>query len=517
MPSRRSHTHASRWGLALVGALAPPLVALASPAMAQDSVTAKLPDRADRDLSTRYLLRELYSLEELQGQPTLSQYQVAYHERVRLTQDAGEGKAEAREFVYQARFTERPARPFGTGATDPSMIFAVVRRYESAAVEPDLWTRLGDPAFMEGAELWIKSPGRPNPPIMVLTPGRELREHEYRFAAGNPFVPAYAAVLPTASVRLRDTWAVPRAAASALLGEPAGDGDLTARLVEIGAAPAEAGPRVSEVAQIDVEGQVPTAAGTTRVRGRLTFAYQPTAAPGPDQPIRAFGGLLKVRLAQVTRIETVEGRPGGEQRRELILERRWPGQGTALNLPENQPTPTPENSWLTYIDPRGRFAFRHPQSFPIDARAGSSTDALTLVRHVGDSPELVVLAPREGPAPLPDVAFQETLNRRRDAGFEILPGTTLRLPADGWPGVRSVDRVEATMTPNEDQRSAVPGVKSIHFDGYLVVLDDNHWLAVEALTAQPGVQAFRDEVEAMLKTFRLTRTEPASATDAKAR
>ena len=50
-------------------------------------------------------------------------------------------------------------------------------------------------------------------------------------------------------------------------------------------------------------------------------------------------------------------------KRDLSLDRKRPGGDPPLAIPKPTPVATPENSWLTYADPKGRFHFRHPQGF----------------------------------------------------------------------------------------------------------------------------------------------------------
>ena len=91
--------------------------------------------------------------------------------------------------------------------------------------------------------------------------------------------------------------------------------------------------------------------GVVTGAGRVTYAALSHAAartaPGAD-------GRLKTTITS-----------------ELILERRPLAslaranapQPAPLTLPETPPTQTEANSWLTYVDPEGRFDFRHPQEF----------------------------------------------------------------------------------------------------------------------------------------------------------
>ena len=91
---------------------------------------------------------------------------------------------------------------------------------------------------------------------------------------------------------------------------------------------------------------------------------------------------------------------------ELVLERRpmalSPGeQGpatAAIPLPENPPTATPANSWITYDDPAGRFHFKHPQELALDQSRPTNALAVPLwdIRPSGTAAMVLILPSSRG-------------------------------------------------------------------------------------------------------------------------
>ena len=144
---------------------------------------------------------------------------------------------------------------------------------------------------------------------------------------------------------------------------------------------------------IDEEG----AAIPTAINAQIDFAFEPAASaqdpiarPGAEATkdqqeraatpsVKAEAGLFeargfvsRLRLAQATTLP-LEGESRLKQSisRELLLERRIPGQSGGSPEPALSPLPeaslslTPANSWLLYDDPQGRFHFLHPQELRV--------------------------------------------------------------------------------------------------------------------------------------------------------
>jgi hypothetical protein len=457
-----------------------------------------------RDLATRYRLVEAYSDSEQVAVGQLTEYEVAFRETVKATVESAEAPPRVEEVRRAARYAERPLR---VGLVDSRNVSRVLRRYEEASVTPDPWGESGAPALMSGLELVIEGPATASPRMIVLSGDRPLWEHEYRFAAGNPLMPALASLLPDRPLRLGDPWTLSQAAAAALLGQPVESGAITGELSTIRPAGEGAPGGAAEVAVLELEGRVTTPSGPTAVRSRVEFAFriaEPAAAVGavenPDRPLVAAGGITSLRHVQVSTIaiDAEAGTPGFEQRRELLLERRWPIEGPPLLAPGAEVTATPQNSWLLYADSAGRFHFRHPQGLQLDPAApGAGPDRIMLVQRRGEVPDMVAIAYLEGEPPRPEEAFQASFERYEAAGFEVLPLDPRPLPAEDWPGM-TVHRVEAALTPPADAPTAV----RTHIDGYLLRTGGTGTFQVMALTTSADqVQAFRALVEDVLKTL----------------
>ncbi len=329
-------------------------------------------------------------------------------------------------------------------------------------------------------------------------------------------------LLPEFPVQLYDVWPLDRRGLSALLTEPVAQANVRAKLADV--RPAEAGTGGEQVAIIDLSGQVVTRQGPTQLNAQVEFTFTPAPSAGAaaaapvaaDAPVDGHGGISKVRLAQVTTVprQGAEGPLGGSTRRELILQRRWPGDGPALDQPATPPQPTPENSWLTYVDLEGRFSVRYPQEYSHDYEVGLH-NLVALRKMAGpaaERPDSLVLAFFDDQQPRADTVFPGFFEKHRQYGFEVRSTQPITLPAAQWPGME-VRRVEAALTPNPNAAATNPAAgqlpQRLHFDGYLLLFGRNAALTAEAVTAQDRAATFRDEVEAILKTFRLGNLGPA--------
>jgi hypothetical protein len=393
---------------------------------------------------------------------------------------------------------------------------------------------------MQDLEVYIARPASASTRAISLTGGRLLRDQEYRFSMGNAFVPAIAQCVPESGMRIGDSWVIPRSAAIVLLGEGIGDGLLTGRLSEV--APVTGQVSGWEEAQIDVEGRVTTGRGPTAVRARLTFRFLPEsgavgsapaplpaaenkdesapAAPAdavkqqdvvPGDVVRGLGGLSKIRLSQVSSTPSLgEGLPAVERRRQLVLERRWPGTGPELPILEEPPAETAANSWLEYTDPQGRFHFMHPQDLrtkdasellPTVQAQLASGDVIMLGRPRPEGEDVLTLFYLGGQQPKHEDLFQAGFEKYRAAGFQVDVGEATKLAAEDWEGVEAT-RIEAMLTAPANQ--SVPGAQSrTQFDGYLLRFTQNASLMATSSTRQTEVGNFRNEVEQVLQTFRL--------------
>lgn len=480
---------------------------------------ANLGQAPARDLTTRYLLIETYSENDGGAAQGLSQYQVAFRETVTELRDNPQGAPDQQVTTRQARFTERPIE---VGPGDNRMVSALIRRYGAARVDPNPWARAGGAPLMDGLTVWYEPPSGGLSRILSLTPGRSLLEQEYRFAKGNPLVSDLAYILPEFPVQIYDAWPVDRRGLSALLSTPVAQGNVQAKLADVRPAGEDAG--AEQVAVINLGGEVVTQQGPTQLNVQIEFTFTPSP-PGnagaggaaatavderADTPVEGHGGITKVRLAQVTTVprQGADGPLGGTTRRSMVLQRRWPGDGPPIERPKVPPEATPENSWLTFVDLDGRFSIRYPQEYVHDYGAGLH-NLVVFRKAVGPTPgrpDSLVLGFFDEQLPRADTVFPGFFEKHRQYGFEVRSTAPVHLPADQWPGM-DVNRVEAALTPDPNAAAANPAAgqlpQRLHFDGYLLLFTRKAALTAEAVTAQDRAATFRDEVEAILKTFRL--------------
>ncbi|HEY2154948.1 MAG TPA: hypothetical protein VGH33_04920, partial [Isosphaeraceae bacterium] len=340
--------------------------------------------------------------------------------------------------------------------------------------------------------------------------GRRLREREYELAARQIYLPGLAALLPTQSVRIGDTWRIPRKAVQALLAEPEIRGDaLRGKFLELRRPPVGGGLQ----AVFTVTGSIQTQVAETLVNAELVFSFAPPQADRTDVARKpalaaddslidargAITGLLMARAAQ----GVVPAAAGGKPRKfrveqQLVLDRRLGGPGPLVRgeAPPSTPAATVANSWLTYLDPQGRFTFQHPQDLLPPGRAQASINALFLTRGGPEGRDLVqidVFGERREPE-----ALKEVLKARWDqVQAEVLSGSEEWLPAAEWPGMK-VFRIEAALKPPTRGGRA----QRVHFDAYLIQFSDQASVIAIATTTKDAVPGFRREVEQVLKTFR---------------
>ncbi len=459
------------------------------------------------DLTTRYLLRERYTTKDEPGK--IGQYQVGFKEtEARISTDRPNGAPRREEIVVRGRFTERPV---AVGPVDDRLVNEVVRRFEGTRITPDPFEKASGPSSIDNLTVWYTRSTSGVPPLIVLTPGRTLLEQEFRFALHVPFVPSLSFVLPDGPVHLGDVWAVSRAGCSALVKYEVQTGSLRARLAEIRPNPDGSG----EVAVIDITGQVVVDQMNVALHAQAEFQFQRVpvttndAEKAEDAPIEAQGGITKVRLASAGRLpaDPETGEPGPTIRRELLLERRWPGDGPPLSAPDPRPEPTAQNSWLIYEDPKGRFHFQHPEN--IEIHQTDDPNHLELHRNDSNGFDLVELDFRPGSQPRPDTLFQQFFEEYRAFGLDVLPTASERLPAADWPE-GEVYHVEAVLTPNRPTPGA-PGRARFHLDAYLILFRQNASLSVRVRTAREEVKSVRKAVEQALATFRLGPLHPNAA------
>lgn len=492
---------------------------------------------SDLDPSKRFRFIERYVRERDPARAAsgeVSTYKVASRDVIRVVNERSQGAPSRTERTVQVIYTERPAI-----VTSSGVVTDTVRRYEAFRTTPAdpgvaaAGAGAGQP--LVGLTVWHHK--RPTASgisagatLISLDADRSITETEFAISQRQLFLPDLVGALPALPSRVGDRWRVPPGAAQALLGErPMGRSEpLSGTLTEVRKKPDGGG----YTATIAVAGRaLLPEVGETVLNAQLLFEFGPPADLDKLPTVDARGWISQVRLAR-TSTGTAPGSNGRLRSmlgRELVLERR-PTPDTSLpNVPEKAPEETQANSWLTYEDPRGRFHFRHPedllpQRLPMfeqddmvqlgDAQAGTDEGHIVTLRLQPKSDDPA--ADRESRDPDFHLkSLKEDWARTRQ---DVLPGPTGWLPEADWaPFNMRVYRIQAALRPSQaDGREA----QRIYADHYLVLFSRNETLAVDAMTGQDPPTQFRETVEAMLKTFKLTRApgpaRPAPATPAPA-
>jgi hypothetical protein len=480
------------------------------------------------DLSTRFRFIERYGAGAGPGRPQdreIGQYRVATRDVLKVVTEKPQGAPDRSERTVQVIYTERPAAVSTSGAVTDT-----VRRYDALRVSPNPGGQPPASKVLEGLTLWYRPQAGARPQLIVLG-DRRMSETEYKIVAVRQlFLPDLGALLPPMPKRVGDRWIIPRPAAQALLGErpePGGE-SLVARLDDVH----KAATGTDHVAVISVQGRARLPlANDTLLNAQLLFTFTPTqperdpererdGGPAFEDMVDARGAITEVRLAR----SSVSGVPGSNGR--LKLTRTWEltlqrqlGGGAPLALPVSAPKPTEANSWLTYDDPDGRFHFRHPQELQPDPNIPEGGDSISLVdigsfltSGIPDRALTVLFQPKTGDAQAdrdardPE-ALRKSLKEEWDKSqWEVIPGKSGWLPDADWaPQKMRVYRVEAAL------KTGGPGSRSvdrIFADYYLVLFARNESFNLTAMTTKDDPLAFRQQVEAVLKTLQLGPSKP---------
>jgi hypothetical protein len=487
----------SRWRVLGESSLAVILVS-ALAAVAQE---AKNP--ATADLSTRYRFLERPSVNAgPQAEGVVGAYRVALRETLTKTTDQPQGAPIRKDRTIQATYQERPAE---ISPLDDRRVIAAVRRYETVTMNPEPENPPARPRLFQDLTVWYDDQPGEAPRILSLVPNRPLRDLEYLFAARQVFVPDLVLALPELPLRVGDTYPLSRGGMEALVGSRVHQGGLTSKLLSIGPDPSS--PAARQIAVFDIVGRVAIDMGLADVHAQLRFA----CTPAPDKAAAgARGSTIFDAPGRITRlsiahevegggVRTREGQsPRFRVRRELVLRRDADNPGPPLPIPDPVPTPSPENSWLSYEDPQGRFQFQHPQE--LQPTLAQGPDAIRLERPRRDSTDIVTIQLTTRADSDPDAVRKGRFDAWRQEGVEAIAGAADWLPEAQWPGQR-VYRFEAAVTGRAPDGGAQGRVQ---FYGYIIQTGTDQALYVEAISAEDPPTAFRDQVERMLKTFRLS-------------
>lgn len=449
----------------------------------------------------RYRFHEPYALNPKPGSDAIGAYRVGFREIIKVVADAPAGGApERNEYRRAAIWTERPALLGGAGQ---GRVLAVIRHTEKIRAEPDPRLNPADPPLLEDTDLFVRlTSGYPQ--ILILKPNRSLRFEEYRFLSMCPYVPELGGLLPQGAVHLQDSWEISRSAAQSLVTGVNGPVAITGTLERI-----ETDPNGKQKAVFDFQGTAPTAFGDARIHAEVEFLIEklmsrPTAAgrqPESGAPLQAEGAVVRLSLAQEDLgVPLGEGRRKQDIRRELVLERQLEFDGNPPNLPAELPKPTPENSWLLFHEPKGKFQIRFPQ----DMRGAiEGPNAYSLVRNRVQGEDRVRFQLTTDEQPKPDEFVEELKARWTELGIKAQAGNqATALPESEWQGMK-VHRGDALLRlPQGASGSGPNGVNRLFFYGYVIQTGTKHGLKVEATTTVDPSAPFRDEVESILKSLK---------------
>jgi hypothetical protein len=449
------------------------------------------------DLTTRYRFIERYATaaEGAESQ-MVGQSRIGIVETIKTQIENPRGAPDNRQLVAQTIYTERPA-VLGTDGG----VTAAVRRYDAFRLRPDIAAKPSDPRPLEGLSVWYQKQPGGDSLVLSLTEGRGLRAREFGIISGQVFVPALAAVLPPGPSRIGDRWRVPRNAARALLGPQApSDEVVLASFKDLHMA----------AKGTDLVATLSLTARTTPYQGEIRFTFAAPAPPADDSKgstVEARGYITELRSAQsmTTPLPESNGRLHQTQTRELILGRER-DSGAPLPIPDPKPMPTEANSWLTYVDPRGRFHLRHPQWYADESSMVG--EMLILVRQRPEGPDVLTLhiQVQTGDAAADRRNLDPEFHRKELEERWRLERQVVEARAHGWlpeadwkPAGLKVYRIEAV---SQGQVAAGGRPLRLHLDDYLILTSRAESLVMTAQTVQDSPLAFRTEAEAILKTFR---------------
>ncbi|WP_435021871.1 hypothetical protein TA3x_002604 [Tundrisphaera sp. TA3] len=474
------------------------------------------------DLTHRYRLMERYAPDETDaaGTPLIGPYRVGVVEITKDSIDVPKGSPKRSETARQLVYVERPAEVSTQGI--PA---ATVRTFERFQVRPGDAAEAVMPRPFEGLSVYCRPrPGEASQ-LLSLTEGRRLRDTEYELAARVTFLPHASQILPAQPVRVGETWRIPRKAAQALIGEAAGPVDaLTGKLVELRR---EAdGPRL--VAVIGISGRVESPSLQAAVNAEALFTGLPedatppadatAPATAPAQPparaddgiIETRGGLTEIRMARTTTgLLPGPGRLHYRTTREVVVHRQLGLGNDAATIPRPpaRPEPTDANAWLSYLDPRGRFGFDHPQDLlppdPYQLVAGgivADPETATLTRGRRDGHDLLQVE-YVGKVVTPELLRQKLASKWGSNRLEVMKGGEEWLPEAEWPRMK-VHRIEAAIQAPD--RSKTGNAPRIHFDGYLIQFGQSASILAVATTSRDNVAAYRQEIERILKSLQIS-------------
>ncbi|WP_406697806.1 hypothetical protein V5E97_02960 [Singulisphaera sp. Ch08] len=495
----------SVWGGLLAASLA------SGSALGQQAAPAPPPSGESQsvtDLVTRFRFVEHYEKTEAKTTPgSIGQYRVVTSDTIKVATEKPQGTPDRNEATQETDYRERPAE-----LTGGDKIKAGVREYAAYRVIPNPNTKPSRPDPLKGLTIWYQPHEGTDPLVLSLTKDRSLREDEYTIIRREIYLPDLGALLPTIPSRVGDRWAISKTGGRALLGSITLP--LAATLQQV--RQAAEGPNWEAV--IAVTGRSPAGRSNTSslaVNAQLVFRFPAPGSDGGKEPaaekaketlVDARGAIVELRMATFAATPLP---PNGRLRqtvtRELIVDRRIDDVGEVLPLPDTAPVATEENSWLSYDDPQGKFHFRYPQEF----RPGRPPDDLSmeLVRLRPGGPDTLefqrVIKTGDAEADRlnrdPEFHLKMLKEEWRQNRFTVIPGPHAWLPEADWAAAkRKVYRAESVLKGTQANGK---GELRVHNDLYFILFGRDESLVVTSNTVQDPATPFRDQVEAIIRTF----------------
>lgn len=466
------------------------------------------PAAAAPDLAVRYRMQEHYVTTDTAPAGRIGPYRAAFRETIATVVEAPQSAPVRSEWTSQAIYEERPAE---ISRLEDRRVTAAVRRFETVRMNPEQKSNIPGPKLFEGLSVWIQPRVNDPPLVIVLTPDRKLHTAEYALTARQLFFPSLSLALPDLPVRVGDVYRVSPEGAEAILGTTIRQGNLSGKVQEIQDDPAVAGRKLMI---FDLSGKVQLQVGLSSVHAQMSFAFTPGKPPAEGSVeaslgvLDAPGAIVKLSLAQESSStvgETDKDRRRQFLRRELVAERRL-GEGvTTLVIPKPAPEPTRLNSWLTLVEPKGRFQLEYPQEYQMIRNPEVPEDAagIDLVHPRADGADVIAVALRpksqlDGPT-----LAKNLFESYQSKGAEVVKGPAQWLPDADWPGFR-VFRFEAAVVPNDNAkaRQGNPPGQRIHLDGYILQSGRDYGLEIQSATGLEAPGEFRAQVEEVIRTVK---------------
>lgn len=481
-------------GLMLWGTLTPMAISAQNPAPGGETTV----DEAIKDVSTRYRFREVFSIKNVEPIPgEIAQTRSAFRESLVMTVDSPKGAPIKSERSRQLIYSERPAILGQGGRVD-----AVIRRFETFRLEPaPQGIEMEKQKPLEGLTVFAMR-AQEGENILSLVTDRQITDFEHNIATSVPTVMNDSELLPTAPVRLGDSWPLSRSAARVLLGRGrVNSSTLTGTLKSV-----QPGTQDESVmsALIAISGEVVSDLGTCSMNLQYQFEFPKRTAAveaangalnnAGGTVLVSQGGIRKLSLAQVE----ISDLPGSQGRlkqvfdRKLIFERQLTGRQEPIDLPSAVPTATKENSWLVFQDSSNRFKIKHP---PI-LRPFKEEENLVEFESVSGFKEFVRID-LDGADIKPEGLRKDLEKEWTAEGFEIFAVSENYLK-DDW-GDRRVYRVEAAL-----QATDTGNKQRSQFDAYVIQFPQNTTIVAESVSFSPQPATFRDMIEEVLKTIELS-------------